>query len=140
MAREYKTVNFRINLSKLDPKHYWTNPKTGEIVADFKMMLDLKGEKKTFEGKEYVDNGFVSQLVSNETWKAEKDKPNAEKTSLPILGSVRIWEKGAGSAASMPGYNGEATAQTPSAGGGVPGLSGPVNPTGAPVIKQNLPF
>lgn len=135
MAREYKTVNFRINLSKLSPAHYWTNPKTGEVSADFKMMLDLKGEKKTFEGKEYVDNGFVAQLVSSETWKAEKDKPNAEKTSLPILGSVRIWEKGGGgSADSMPGYTGEATPAV--TGGGVPGLTG----GSAPIVKEKLPF
>lgn len=139
MAREYQTVNFRINLSKLAPAHYWTNPANGEVHADFKMMLDLKGEKKTYEGKEYMDHGFVAQLVSGETWKAEKDKPNAEKTSLPILGSVRIWQKGGGgSPASMPGYTGAETA-APAATGGVPGLSGPVG-TGSPVVKEKLPF
>lgn len=133
MARTFKIINFRINISKLVAAHYWTNPKNGEISADFKMLLDEAGEKKTFEGKEYIDNGFVSQLVNKETYEAEKQKPNAEKTNLPILGNVRIYTKG-GSADSMPGYNG------PSAASGVPGVGTPVTDAEAAAVKNKLPF
>jgi len=138
MAREGKSISFRINLSKLDPKHYWVNPETKEIFGDFRMTLYEEDRKTTYNGKEYTDNGFVSQQLNEETRKKEKELPKEKKTNTPILGNVKLWKK-AGDISSMPGYTGTETGGgVPGVSGSVPGLSGPV--TGGDVPKEVLPF
>lgn len=135
-------ISFRINLSKLDPKHYYFDEKTGEYHGDFRMTLYEEDRKTVYNGKEYTDNGFVSQQLNDETRKAEKELPNEQKTKTPILGNVKWW-KGQGNPVSMPGYTGAVAANVPGAASsgvpGVPGLSGPVVQNGeAP--KESLPF
>lgn len=127
MARTYKTINLRINLSKLNKEHYtFVKNKEGrtEIQADFRLLFtEDEIEVETKNGKKFTHNGYVSQQVSKETYEAEKNLPDKEKTQMPILGNCKHWAKRGADESSLPG-----------------GVGSPVTDEEGAKVTSSLPF
>lgn len=120
-------ITFRMNVSKIDKEHLtFVKNKDGEVeaIGDFILNYyedDIKMETKA--GKEYSHNGYVSQNVNAETYKAEKDKPYNQRTSLGILGNAKVWKTAGATEEGIPGAELK-----------------PVSDTEAKKVTSSLPF